>query len=232
MLRQQLIAAHRKLRGRVAWTPWQRLVMALAARWTPVWRQALLLVQPATVLRWHRDGLRALWRRRSRRSGRAPTPRAGLIRQMARDNPRWGAERIRGELLKLGIRVVSMRLVSDLPGLASCIVTQNVYSDNGKVLLLERGSEATGEYSAGMAQGQSRVFVLWSRIKTPTGVVILTDLIAQPLDHAAVLQGIERALRVDAAGQNHPPRARPIPPSSAQAYCLYHRFGPYRRRPA
>ena len=43
---------------------------------------------------------------------------------------------------------LSMRLVSDLPGLASCIVSQNVYSDNGKVLLLERGSEAAGEYSA------------------------------------------------------------------------------------
>lgn len=67
---------------------------------------------------------------------------------------------------------LSMRLISDLPGLASCIVTQNVYSDNGKVLLLERGSEAVGEYSAGMAQGQKRIFVLWTRIKTPTGVVI------------------------------------------------------------
>jgi type IV secretion system protein VirB10 len=70
---------------------------------------------------------------------------------------------------------LSMRLISDLPGLASCIVTQNVYSDNGKVLLLERGSEATGEYSAGMAQGQERVFVLWSRIKTPAGVIINLD---------------------------------------------------------
>lgn len=70
---------------------------------------------------------------------------------------------------------LSMRLVSDLPGLASCIVTQNVYSDNGRVLLLERGSEATGEYSAGMAQGQERVFVLWSRIKTPAGVIINLD---------------------------------------------------------
>jgi type IV secretion system protein VirB10 len=67
---------------------------------------------------------------------------------------------------------LSMRLISDLPGLASCILTQNVYSDNGKILLLERGSEAVGEYSAGMAQGQERVFVLWTRIKTPTGVVI------------------------------------------------------------
>jgi type IV secretion system protein VirB10 len=67
---------------------------------------------------------------------------------------------------------LSVRLVSDLPGLASCIVSQNVYSDNGKVLLLERGSEAVGEYSSSTAQGQKRLFVLWSRIKTPSGVVI------------------------------------------------------------
>jgi type IV secretion system protein VirB10 len=67
---------------------------------------------------------------------------------------------------------LSMRLISDLPGLASCILSDNVYSDNGKVLLLERGSEAVGEYSAAMAQGQKRIFVLWTRIKTPTGVVI------------------------------------------------------------
>jgi type IV secretion system protein VirB10 len=67
---------------------------------------------------------------------------------------------------------LSMRLISDLPGLASCILSENVYSDNGKVLLLERGSEAVGEYSAAMAQGQKRIFVLWTRIKTPSGVVI------------------------------------------------------------
>jgi type IV secretion system protein VirB10 len=75
----------------------------------------------------------------------------------------------KGRSLECGL---SMRLVSDLAGLASCILSQNVYSDNGKVLLLERGSEAVGEYSAGMAQGQRRLFVLWTRIKTPTGVVI------------------------------------------------------------
>jgi type IV secretion system protein VirB10 len=67
---------------------------------------------------------------------------------------------------------LSVRLVSDLPGLASCIVSQNVYSDNGKVLLIERGSEAVGEYGSSMAQGQHRLFVLWSRIKKPDGVVI------------------------------------------------------------
>src|SRR5882724_9891702 len=105
LLRQQLIVAQRKIAGRVRWAPWQRFTIALAARVAPAWREATLLVQPATILRWHRAGLRALWRRRSRPSGRPPTSRAALIREMAAPNPRWGAERIRGELLKLGVRV-------------------------------------------------------------------------------------------------------------------------------
>jgi transposase InsO family protein len=105
LLRQQVIVAERKIRGRVRWAPWQRFTMALAARVAPAWREATLLVQPATILRWHRAGFRAFWRRRSRSSGRPPTSRAALIREMASRNPRWGAERIRGELLKLGIRV-------------------------------------------------------------------------------------------------------------------------------
>ncbi|CAH0356071.1 type IV secretion system protein VirB10 [Aquabacterium sp. CECT 9606] len=67
---------------------------------------------------------------------------------------------------------LSMRLVNEVAGMASCVVSQNVYSDNGRVLLLERGSEASGEYVAAMAQGQRRLFVLWTRIKTPQGVVI------------------------------------------------------------
>ena len=67
---------------------------------------------------------------------------------------------------------LSMRLVNEVAGMASCVLSQNVYSDNGRVLLLERGSEATGEYVAAMAQGQRRLFVLWTRIKTPAGVVI------------------------------------------------------------
>src|SRR5262249_20028555 len=84
MLRQQLIVAERKIRGRrVRWTPWQRLSMVIAAQFTPAWQAVSFLVQPATILRWHRDGFRAFWRRRSRRPGRPPTPRAALIRQMA-----------------------------------------------------------------------------------------------------------------------------------------------------
>jgi putative transposase len=105
LLRQQLIVAERKLLGRVRWAPWQRFTMGLAAHIVPAWRSATLLVQPATILRWHRAGFRVFWRRRSRAGGRAPTASASLIREMASRNPYWGAERIRGELLKLGIRV-------------------------------------------------------------------------------------------------------------------------------
>jgi putative transposase len=72
------------------------------------WRCALVLVQPATVIRWHRRGWRLFWRWKSRpRSGRprlAPDARM-LIAAMARDNPLWGAERLRGELLKLGLAI-------------------------------------------------------------------------------------------------------------------------------
>src|ERR1700690_3082054 len=105
LLRQQLIVAERKLVGRVRWAPWQRFTMGLAARLVPAWRSATLLVQPATILRWHRAGFRVFWRRRSRPRGRPPARSATLIRQMAASNPGWGAERIRGELLKLGISV-------------------------------------------------------------------------------------------------------------------------------
>jgi hypothetical protein len=67
----------------------------------------LRIVQPATLLRWHRAGLRALWRGRSRTRSRArlAPETAALIGSMASANRLWGAERIRGELLNLGIRV-------------------------------------------------------------------------------------------------------------------------------
>mgnify|MGYP001820099486 CR=1 FL=1 len=68
-----------------------------------------MIVQPETVLRWHRDLFRSVWRRKSwpRRRGKPPLTDdlISLIRQMAKDNLTWGAERIRGELLKLGLRV-------------------------------------------------------------------------------------------------------------------------------
>jgi len=66
-------------------------------------------------------------------------------------------------------------LNSDVPGMTSCVLTTNVYSDDGTTLLLERGSEATGEYRSDVRQGQKRLFVLWDRIRTPAGVVVNLD---------------------------------------------------------
>jgi putative transposase len=67
-----------------------------------------LIVQPETLLRWHRQGFRLFWRYKSKAISAKPKVSAetiALINEMAKNNRHWGAERIRGELLKLGIRV-------------------------------------------------------------------------------------------------------------------------------
>lgn len=61
-------------------------------------------------------------------------------------------------------------------GFTSCRITHNTYSDNGRVLLLERGSRITGEYKSSQVKaGMSRIFVLWDRVETPNGVVVELD---------------------------------------------------------
>src|ERR687886_1955795 len=107
LLRQQLLVLRRPAK-RPALTPLDRGLLVLLASRLRTWASALLIIQPETVLRWHRQGFRLVWRRKSApRSQPSPLRRETieLIQQMARDNPLWGAERIRGELLKLGIRV-------------------------------------------------------------------------------------------------------------------------------
>jgi putative transposase len=83
-----------------------RFTLVWLARWFD-WRQALAVVQPATFLRWHRQGFRLFWRWKSY-PGRPPIPAdlQAFIRRMAQANPTWGEERIANELLlKLGLRV-------------------------------------------------------------------------------------------------------------------------------
>jgi putative transposase len=107
LLRHQVLILRRTVQ-RPSLTPLDRGLLVLLASRLRTWASALLIVRPETVLRWHRQGLRLFWRRRSAPRSR-PSPLAqatiDLIQQMARDNPLWGAERIRGELLKLDIRV-------------------------------------------------------------------------------------------------------------------------------
>jgi type IV secretion system protein VirB10 len=67
------------------------------------------------------------------------------------------------------------RIDTSVPGMTSCVLPRDIYSDNGKVLLLERGSKVTGEYQSGLEQGAKRVFVLWNRVKTPNGVTVNLD---------------------------------------------------------
>jgi hypothetical protein len=107
LLRHQLAVLTRPTR-RPRPARWDKVLWVLARRLVPGWRRHLVLVTPETVVRWHRLGWRLFWRWRSRSGG--GRPRLGvetreLIRSMSRDNPIWGAERIRGELLKFGIAV-------------------------------------------------------------------------------------------------------------------------------
>ena len=107
LLRHQLVLLKRSIK-RPTLKPTDRLSLLLLAKVTRTWRQVLFIVQPATLLRWHREGFRLFWRLKSKpieRQPRLPAETIGLIRQMAKENPLWGAERIRGELLKLGIHV-------------------------------------------------------------------------------------------------------------------------------
>lgn len=64
------------------------------------------------------------------------------------------------------------KLDTTVPGMTSCVVTRPIYSDNGRVLLIDRGSVISGEYKSGLKQGAGRIFVLWDRVKTPNGVVV------------------------------------------------------------
>jgi putative transposase len=109
LLRQQLAIARRtRRRPCVRW--YDRLFWVVARRYVTDWRRHLVLVQPETVLRWHRRGWRLCWWWRSRRPTGRPRPTQDvrdLIRRLSEENRLWDTERIRGELLKLGIAVAN-----------------------------------------------------------------------------------------------------------------------------
>jgi len=108
-LRQQLNVLRRSAPKRPALSRLDRLILILLYRVAPSVLDAVTIVRPETIVRWHRAGFRAFWRwkSRTRRAGRPQVPLKvrRLIREMSLANPFWGAPRIHGELLKLSINV-------------------------------------------------------------------------------------------------------------------------------
>jgi hypothetical protein len=107
-LRHQLIVLQRKVRGRVDFTDSDRLFFIQLYRWFPAVLNAISIIRPETLVRWHRAGFRRYWRWKSRSLGGRPQIDAelrALIRRMSVENVLWGAPHIHGELLKLGFAV-------------------------------------------------------------------------------------------------------------------------------
>src|SRR5471030_1944250 len=107
-LRYQLIVLRRNVQGRVRLTNNDRRFFIQLYRWFPSILKVLTIVQPETLVRWHRAGFRCYWLWKSRPRGGRPqveTDLRALIRRMSMENPLWGAPRIHGELLKLGFEV-------------------------------------------------------------------------------------------------------------------------------
>ena len=115
-LRQQLIV-YKRLHPRPPLQPRDRLFWVWLSKIWDGWRQTVIIVKPETLIGWHRHGFKFFWTKISQRksAGRpAVSPKVkALIKQMAEANPLWGAPRIHGELLKLGIDI-SERTVSRL----------------------------------------------------------------------------------------------------------------------
>ena len=108
VLRHQLNVLRRKCPKRLVFGNVDRLIFAALYRAAPGVLDALKILKPQTVIRWHRAGFRTYWRWTSRPRGGRPKIGADirqLIRDMSVANPLWGAPRIHGELLKLGLDV-------------------------------------------------------------------------------------------------------------------------------
>jgi len=114
LLRQQLIVLNRQIKQPRLTNP-DRFRLVFLSHFTTFWKQALHIVQPDTLLRWHRELFQFYWRRKSQGKPKISSETIALIEKMAKENRLWGAERIRGELLKLGIEVSKRTIQRYMP---------------------------------------------------------------------------------------------------------------------
>ncbi len=99
----------------------------------------------------------------------------GLLRPTKLEGSRAGTLGNRNFIVGMGTAipcVLETALASDQPGFTSCVINRDVLSDNGRVVLMEKGTQVVGEYRGGLQRGQKRLFVLWNRAKTPNGVIV------------------------------------------------------------
>jgi len=114
LLRQQLIVLKRQVK-RPQLTDPDRFRLVFLSHFTKFWKQTLHIVQPETLLRWYRELFRFYWRWKSQGKPKISSETIKLIHKLARENRLWGAERIRGELLKLGIAVSKRAIQKYIP---------------------------------------------------------------------------------------------------------------------
>jgi type IV secretion system protein VirB10 len=115
----------------------------------------------------------------------------GLLRPTRLEGSRAGTLGNRDFIVAMGTSipcVLETALASDQPGFTSCVINRNVLSDNGRVVLMEKGTQVVGEYRGGLQRGQKRLFVLWNRAKTPKGVIVT---LASPATDALGRAGVE-----------------------------------------
>ena len=132
LLRQQLTILQRQTkRPKLAWRD-RALIVFLSSK-LRMWKQALVIVQPDTVLRWHRELFRRIWQRKSKpksKQGRPPltSDLVALIKRVVKENLTWGAERIRGELLKLEVRVSKSTIQKYMKGVRESLSPKQTWA--------------------------------------------------------------------------------------------------------
>ena len=114
LLRQQLIVLNRQNK-RPQLTNLDRFRLVFLSHFTKFWKQALHIFQPDALLRWHRELFGMYWRKKSQGKPKIAAETIAQIEKMAKENQLWGAERIRGELLKLGIEVSKRTIQKYMP---------------------------------------------------------------------------------------------------------------------
>lgn len=115
----------------------------------------------------------------------------GLLRPPRLEGSRAGTLGNRDFIVAMGTSipcVLETALASDQPGFTSCVINRDVLSDNGRVVLMEKGTQVVGEYRGGLQRGQKRLFVLWNRAKTPKGVIVT---LASPATDALGRAGVD-----------------------------------------